>query len=230
MSQEVDLAVLNSSGVLKRVSATNPLPVSAGGGSAGTPAGGVQSIQGVPLGAPVPVEQPMFNVLGTTLTRPANVTAYTALDSISDNATAGSVTANHVNIADINDAPFALSEIELDSSDTGLSGVQVRMYLFVSDPTASTGVGAGDNVAYSNKRAGFRRSFIGTFLPFSDGAKAILVPEIGSLPQGGVALLSPETGGKGVWWQLQTLSAFTPSANSTTFTPRFKGWQARLAA
>jgi hypothetical protein len=89
----------------------------------------------------------------TTLTRPANTTAYTAADSISDNATAGSVTALSATISDTNDDPITITDIIVNSTDTGLAGKKIRAYLFNSDPTASTGVGGGDNAAYSQKKA-----------------------------------------------------------------------------
>lgn len=170
----------------------------------------------------------ILSVAGTVLTRPANTTAYTAGDSISDNATAGSVTALPVTVSDINDAPVAITEIELDTTDTGLAaGGQVDVFVFNSDPTANSGVGAGDNAAYSNKRAGFRARFRGTFTAFSDGGKAICRPVDGDNSVMAVATILPETGGRRLWYQVKAVTAFTPSANSTTITPRFKGFQAR---
>jgi hypothetical protein len=163
-----------------------------------------------------------INVAASALTRPANTTAYAANDSISDNGTAGSVTANSVNLSDVNDDPINLTEILLQSTDTGVAGAVIRIHLFNSDPTASSGVVAGDNAAYSNKQAGWFGSFSGTMRTFSDGARGVLVPD-----EGVSRIAFPATGAKNVWWQLQTLSAFTPSANSTTFTPRFKGFQGR---
>ncbi len=163
-----------------------------------------------------------FNVAGNTLIRPANTTAYSANDSVSDNATAGSVTANTVTVSDTNDDPVDITEILLDSSDTGFAGATLRIHIFNSDPTANSGVQAGDNVAWSNKRAGWVGSFSGTMVGFSDGCKGTLVSD-GSP----VRIANVESGGKRLWWQIQTLSAATPSANSTTFTPRFKGYQGR---
>lgn len=160
----------------------------------------------------------------TTLTRPANTTAYAALDSISDNGTAGSVTALPVTVSDTNDAPVAITFIELDTNDTGLAAAgQVRVYVYNSDPTASSGVGAGDNAAFSNKRAGLRGTFVGTFRAMSDGGKAICIPEDGQ-----PYLISlPGSGAKTLWYQIQAITAFTPSANSTTIIPTFKGFQGR---
>lgn len=163
-----------------------------------------------------------INVLAGTLTRPADTTAYAANDSISDNATAGSVTANVVTLSDKNDDPVDLTQVLLDTNDTGFAGASVRLHLFATDPTASSGVGAGDNATWTQAKAGWVGSFTGTLTGFSDGARGVLIPDGPS-----VLIASLETGGKRAWWQLQTLSAVAPSANSTTFQPRFKGYQGR---
>lgn len=159
----------------------------------------------------------------TTLTRPANTTPYSINDSISDNATAGSVTALYADVSDTNDDPIIITELLVDTNDTGLgNGVLIRAYLYNSDPTASSGVGAGDNAAFSNKRAGFIGTMSGSFRLFSDGGKARLVPDAGS-----IIVAAPSTGGKRYWVQYQTLTAFTPSANSTTLDGKLKGFQGR---
>jgi hypothetical protein len=167
-----------------------------------------------------------FVVAATALTRPANTTAYTALDSISNNATAASVTANSVTLSDTNDHPIDISEILLATTDTGpgTAGIQIRLHLFNSDPTASTGVVGGDNAAWSNKQAGWVGSFSGTMRAFSDGSRGVLIADEGTL-----RLITPVSGAKTLYWQLQAIGGFTPSANSTTFTPTFKGFQARAA-
>jgi hypothetical protein len=157
---------------------------------------------------------------GAALTRPANTTAYTANDAISDNATAGSVTAKTISLSDVNDDTITIERLRLATTDTGLQGKSVRAFLYSSDPTASSGVQAGDNAAFSNKLAGFIGSMSGTFRAFSDGAVAVLVPDESSR-----IICAPGTGAKTVWWQLQALDAFTPSANSTTITPTAEGFQ-----
>lgn len=169
----------------------------------------------------------------TTLTRPANTTAYTAADSISDNATAGSVTALSATISDVNDDPIFISEILVKTTDTGLAGKKIRAYLFNSDPTASTGVGAGDNAAYSQKQAGYVGSFMGWLeTGFSDGAVGRLVPSFNetNLSQaGGFIVTKPTSGAKTLYIQYQAVEAFTPSANSTTIIGTARGWQARAS-
>lgn len=175
-----------------------------------------------------------FSAAFTTLTRPANTTAYTALDSISDNATAGSVTALTATIADVNDDPMFLSEILIKSTDTGLAGKRVRAYLFNSDPTASSGVAAGDNVAYSQKVAGYIGSMSGYMeTGFSDGTVGRLVPSFADgattmhASAGGFIVTKPTSGAKTLFIQYQAVDGFTPSGSSTTIIGTIRGWQAR---
>jgi hypothetical protein len=164
-----------------------------------------------------------FSAAATTLTRPANVTAYAANDSISNNATAGSVTALSATVGDTNDDPLCITAVILDTTDTGLAnGIQVRAYLYNSNPTSSTGVVGGDNAAFSNKKAGFIGALSGTMRVFSDGGKGRLVPE-----EGNYIIAPPGSGATTVWIQYQTLAAFTPSANSTTLIGTIEGFQGR---
>lgn len=167
-----------------------------------------------------------FTVAGTALTRPANVTPYSIGDSISNNGTAASVTTTAVTLSDTNDHPIDLAEILLDTTDTGpgTAGATIRLHLYNADYTASTGVQAGDNVARSQKRNGWVGSFSGAMQPFFDGSRARLIADTGNL-----LMAVPVTGAKTFYWELETRTAFTPSANSTTFTPTFKGFQARPA-
>jgi hypothetical protein len=167
----------------------------------------------------------------TTLTRPANTTAYTASDSISDNATAGSVTALSATISDTNDDPIFISDILINSTDTGLAGKKLRANLFNADPTASTGVSGGDNAAYSQKKNGYIGTFVGTLESgFSDGTVGRLVPsfrDTNYTPAGGFVVCKPTSGARTLYIQYVAEEAFTPSANSTTIIGTARGWQAR---
>jgi hypothetical protein len=167
----------------------------------------------------------------STLTRPANTTGYAAGDSISDNATAGSVTALSATVSDVNDDPIFISEILVSSTDTGLAGKKLRAYLFNSDPTASSGVGGGDNAAYSQKIAGYIGSFMGWMeTGFSDGTVGRLVPtfnETNNSPAGAFVVTKPASGAKTLYIQYQAVESFTPSANSTTIIGKARGWQGR---
>lgn len=158
-------------------------------------------------------------VAGATLTRPTNTTPYAVGDSISDNGTAGSVTA-----LTTNNLAFAVNslvdfiDVLLVSTDTGpgTAGAIIRLHLFNINPTLSSGVVGGDNAAWSNKQAGWLGSLSGVMRAFSDGSRGVLTPDE---PLEGLA---PASAAQNFWYQLQTLSIFTPSANSTTFIPHFR--------
>lgn len=193
--------------------------------TATTGAGGGGTTPGTIVTNPIFVSQPNVIAAATQMIRPANATAYSINDSISNNATAGSVTAIPVTISDTNDQPVELEEILVQTTDTGpgTSSAVIRVHVFNSDPTASSGVVGGDNAAWSNKQAGWVGSFSGTMTLFSDGSRGKLSPDAGT-----VLITKPGTGVKTLWIQYQTLSVFTPSANSTTFDSLIKGWQGRV--
>jgi len=162
---------------------------------------------------------------GTALTRPANTTAYSAGDSVSDNATAGSVTANSITVADVADQPVTVEVVTLTTADTGpgAAGATFEMHLFDSNPTSSSGVGAGDNAAYTQKRAGWVGVLSGTFRAMSDGSVARLVPSSGD----NRIITTPVSGAMTLYWQLVAVTGFTPSANSTTFILTVEGFFGR---
>jgi hypothetical protein len=188
-------------------------------GADGNNDGDVHTLNPMPT---IPMRRAKPVAAAAAMTRPANVTAYTAGDAVSNNATAASVTPISFTAADQNDAPLIVYRCRIDSTDTGVQGKSFRVYLFSSDPTASTGVGAGDNGVWSQKKAGFIGTLVGTFKTFSDGSFAICVPE-----DGGLIVSTPASGAKTIYALLQTVDAFTPSANSTTFTLTLEIEQAR---
>jgi hypothetical protein len=176
------------------------------------------------VGNELPVQDAprLILVTASTVTRPANVTAYAANDAVSNSATAGSVTPISWTFSDVNNAPILLRSFSIDTTDTGVAGKSFRLWLYRSDPSASTGIVGGDNAAFSVKKAGFIGRAVGTFIAFSDGCAAVLQPES---YQDLIAL--PTSGAKTVFGLLETLDAFTPSANSTTFIVSAYGFQGR---
>lgn len=162
---------------------------------------------------------------GTALTRPANTTAYSAGDSISNSATAGSVTANSIAVSDVADQPFTVEALTLTTNDTGpgAAGATVDVHIFNSDPTANSGVGAGDNAAWTQKRAGWVGKLTGTFFSMSDGSVARLVPSSGD----NRIIMEPVSGGVSLYWQPVAVTGFSPSANGTTLTPTVEGFFGR---
>ena len=162
-------------------------------------------------------------VTASAVTRPANVTAYSINDAISNNATAASVTPVTFAFSDTNDAPIDLERMRIATTDTGLAaGVGIVAWMYSSDPTASTGVVGGDNAAFSTKQGNFIGKMVGNFTAFSDGGVAELVPLVGSRIR-----TKPNSGGSNVYCLFQVTTAFTPSANSTTLTPTLEGSQVR---
>lgn len=159
----------------------------------------------------------------SVVTRPANQTPYAANDHVANNATAASVTPIVFSPADMAGQPMLLTHLELLSTDTGpaTAGATFEVWLFNSDPTLSSGVGGGDNAAFSQKQAGFIGRMSGTFIAASDGSMAILTPV-----EGNFIPVRADSDVR-IWALLKTLTAFTPSANSTTFTATLKGVQGR---
>lgn len=174
----------------------------------------------VVLASDKPVKARFLVADASAMTRPANATPYSANDAVSNNATAGSVTAISITVSDVNDHNISLDRIRIASTDTGAAGKAFRVWLYRSDPTASSGIVGGDNAAFSTKQGTFIGSMSGTFSTFSDGSTAVCVPDAGAR-----IICRPTSGAMTVFALLQTLEAFTPSANSTTFTLTAEGFQ-----
>lgn len=191
-------------GSVADASASNPLPVL---GTAGTAL----------LGK---VKTKFINATFGTITRPAATDAYAANDAVSNSITDGSVTSQSVTISDVNDDTVSIERIRIDSTDTGVAGKAFRVWLYRTDPTASSGIVGADNEAYSTKRGTFIGTMSGTFRTFSDGSVAVCVPD-----EGPRIITIPGSGARTVYALLQTLEAFTPSANSTTFILTAEGFQ-----
>lgn len=173
---------------------------------------------------------PAFNLpkvivaLAAAMVRQANVTAYSAGDAVSNNATAASVAPISFAASDINNAPVEILGARCFTTDTGPGAASAgfELYLFNADPTANSGVGAGDNAAWSQKLINCVGVLSGTFRASLDGSFAEFVPA------GPAAVVTtPLSGGTTLYGLVKTLGAFTPSANSTTFTFTLVGEQGR---
>jgi hypothetical protein len=162
------------------------------------------------------IKTKFIEATASALTRPANTTAYTANDAVSDNATAGSVTPISLTVSDVNDDTVTIERLRLKTTDTGVQGKSFRVWLFQATPT----VGGGDNAAFSAASTGFIGTLSGTFRATSDGAVAVLVPD-----EGARIIAKPVSGAATIKALMQTLDAFTPSANSTTLTLTAEGFQ-----
>ena len=172
---------------------------------------------------PVQAVTRMVVAAASAMTRPANTTAYTALDAVSNNTTAGSVTAISFTASDVNDAPLSLERVRIECSMSGsaIDGKSFRVWLYQSDPTASTGIVGADNAAFSTKKGTYIGSMVGQFKTFSDGSMALCVPEDGAR-----IITKPTSGAKTIYALLQTLSDFTPTSGAT-FTLTLEALQGR---
>lgn len=172
---------------------------------------------------------PLVIPAALAMARPANTTAYSANDAVSNNATAGSVTPITFNLPNVDNLAAALTRCRILSTDTGpaTAGATFEVWLFNSDPTANSGVGGGDNAAFSQKQAGFVGRMSGTFIASSDGSMAVCTPIEGNFIAAKPDAVSASSGKKAFYALLKTLTAFTPSANSTTFTLTLEGIQGR---
>lgn len=141
-----------------------------------------------------------------TMQRLNNTTAYVANEGVSNNATAGSVTPFSFSMSDVNDDLITIERLRLITSDTGVAGKAMRMWLYRASPT----VNSGDHAAFSQPRSTFIGTLSGTMRTFSDGSGGIFVPDEGSR-----IITLPTSGLKTVFGLLQTLDAFTPVAQST---------------
>jgi hypothetical protein len=161
------------------------------------------------------VKTPYFTAASGTLTRPANTTAYTANDEVS----ATSPASLSVTVSDANDQPVTLERIRVSSTDTaiGTAAGSLRVWVYNGATTAGT-----DNAAFSTAKANYIGSFSGTLRTASDGSIGVLVPDEGSR-----IITLPASGAQTLQLRVQTLTAFTPSANSTTLDFTVEGFRGR---
>jgi len=165
-----------------------------------------------------PVATPTTANPTSTLTRPANTTAYTALNLIASSTTAGSVVVPTVAIPATSACSGDVAVLKLSSNHTtGLSGISVVVRLWSTAPTYTNGDGGAYAVATSGNGANLLGIFSGTFEQYADGAAAILTP------QPGFAYSLKLASGTTVAWDLQTQLGFTPQSGKTfTLSPYVK--------
>jgi hypothetical protein len=166
-----------------------------------------------------------YNKAGTAMTRPATAVTYEDGDHIANSASAGSVTANFFEAGDLAEAPFSIEAMLLATNDLGPGALEaaIDVHIFISDPTASSGVGAGDGAQYTQKMAGWRGVMSGIFRPFSDGSIARLIPASGD----NRIIIQPGEDLLGFWWQAVARGPFTSSSTNRTWTPYAEGFYGR---
>ena len=121
-------------------------------------------------------------VVGGTITRPADTTAYASGDLVAASTTAATVNGSPTSFAAarINAGTGLIRRVRLSSSKTGLAGTEVfRIHFFKTAPTVAN----GDNGVFSvNGVAALHLGYVDVTLDrvFTDGSKGIGVPAAGS--------------------------------------------------
>lgn len=143
--------------------------------------------------------------------------AYAALDAVSDNATAGSVTPLSFQVADQVNAPVFVLGGTVFVNDLAVLNKSFRLYLFNGATPPQTS--SGDNAPWSQTMAqgasivgSMTVTFTSTY-QFSDGCMGFLKPEsdnfVPCLPASGTQL---------IYGLFQTVDGYTPTASGKTFT------------
>ena len=144
-----------------------------------------------------------FRKFEVEITRPANTTVYSPNDVVAD------VTAAFkpiLNVAKAAGAGVKIVRARIQTEDTGVAGARFNLHLYKEAPTF-----IADNapfaVAYANavKRIGA--------IPIVMGTGNMNTVGMNDYNQ---VILNPTS--RDVYWILETVSGFTPSANSTRFT------------
>lgn len=143
---------------------------------------------------------PQYRVFALTITRPANTMAYAAGDVIGD---VGAALDKFVNVAKAAGYGVVITNIRLQTNDTGLAGKVINLH-FYSDTVNPI----ADNAAFtlSDANAPKRRGMIQC--TFGTGA-------LGRVAQAQFENLIVQPVGRDIPVILETVTGFTPSANST---------------
>lgn len=151
----------------------------------------------------------------STLTRPADTTAYALNDLIASSTTAGSVVVPSFTATRVAAGSGTIPRVRLYSNvTTGWDAATVTIRLWSAAPTYTN----GDNGAYAvaTGAAGYLASFPVTLNQVADGAYGVAAPAVGN------ALSFKLTSGTSIFWDLQltTIAGNTPiSAQTFTLIP-----------
>lgn len=145
---------------------------------------------------------------GSTITRPADTTAYASGDLVANNTTAASVVPSKCNTGGV-DKPRNISRVRLSKSGTSVTNAQFRLHFYNAKPTCAN----GDNGVWSTDKAA---NYIGSVdvtidKAFTDGAAGQAVIT------GGLAF-APEGLTDNLHILIEARAAYTP-ASAEVFTP-----------
>lgn len=178
-----------------------------GTGSAGTPASGVVSMQGVSGMTPLRVGGVVANP-SATITRPANTTAYGTNTLVANSTTAGSVTPFAISYTLTAACSGRVAELRLTTNHTtGLSGASFITRAWSAAPTYTNGDGGSYAVATGG--ANFLGRFSGSCEQFGDAAACVLTSD------SGFAKALKLASGSTVYFDLMSPTGFTPQSGKT---------------
>jgi len=205
------IVINNSSGTEVDFSGTNTVT---GSGTAGTPAAGVVSVQGVVSGTQIPVTSVGYDV-ATAITRPSNVTPYTAGDVVGGAIDLGTLGPSAGSIV-ITGANLLLNLTSAATVPTGMTSF--RLYLYTVTPPSAI----ADNAAWGLPTSGITLSGDRTsFLGFIDLGSPVNIGTTGSFTPycevNGINKQVRLTGTK-MFGYLVTNGGYTPAANSEIYT------------
>lgn len=143
--------------------------------------------------------------LGATFTRPADTIAYASGDLVANNTTAGSVVPlTFTGSTRYNAGTGMVRRARLHTSSTSITSASFRVHLYDRIPTIAN----GDNAAWSTTVTGYLGSFeVVLDKAFSDGAKGIGVPSIGSEIN-----FTAAAGDTSVYALIEARAAYTPTS------------------
>ena len=144
-----------------------------------------------------------FKTFQVEITRPANTTAYSPNDVVADVSAAF---VQFANVAKSTGSGVKIIRVRIQTEDTGVSGTKFNVHLYKEAPTFIAD-NAAFAISYANatKRIGAIPIIMGTgnqnTVGMNDYNQMITNPTA-----------------RDIYWILETVTGFTPSANSTKFT------------
>ncbi len=153
-----------------------------------------------------------------TLTRPADTTAYAALDAISDSTSAPTVVFTFTNLIRLPGGSGYITKARLRSNNKLNTGLQFKLHLFSSAPTA-----INDNSPYLLLDANAAISLGTINFPATwteDTTNSTGVASVGVIGDGSSNIPLPIVAGSAsriIYGLLETLTAFTPISGQTFF-------------
>jgi hypothetical protein len=138
----------------------------------------------------------------SSITRPANTTAYASGQLVANSTTAGSVTPFGLQAARVAGGSGRVRRVEVYKSGTSLTNASFRVHLYGSLPTPAN----GDGAAWSTSRANYLGSFDVTVdKAFTDGAAGVGVPLTGT-----DVVFNAASGSANIYALIEARAAYTP--------------------